>query len=90
MDALLLLAIEADKKKKPGYKCAMDGAAKDLQKAVAGIGQAVYSLRDDVAEVAEIATKAANKKAPKAPDYTMDVVRGDDGLIVRIDVKAVK
>jgi hypothetical protein len=93
MDALVLLAIEADKKKKPEKACAMESHASDMQKAIAGIGQAVYGLRDDVAVVAGLASKAANKKAPAkpvAPDYTMDVIRDRDGYISRIDVKAVK
>jgi len=47
MDALVLLAIEADKKKKPEKACAMESHASDMQKAIAGIGQAVYGLRDD-------------------------------------------
>jgi hypothetical protein len=90
MDTLLLLAIEADKKKKPERKCAMEKHGEDMQKAIAGIGKAVYGLRDDVAEVATLASKAANKKqtVAKPSDYVMDVVRGDDGLIIRVDVRA--
>jgi hypothetical protein len=93
MDAMLLLAIEADKKKKPEHKCAMEKHGEDMQKAIAGIGKAVYALRDDVAEVAGIATKAANKKAPTAAkpvDYSMEVVRDADGFIQRVDVKVIK
>ena len=97
MDALLLLAIEADKPKP--QPCKMAGMADDLQQAVANIGQTLYGLKNDVKaatdaanSAAEMAEKAANKKPPKAPkptDYVMDVVRDDDGLIMRIDVKAV-
>lgn len=97
MDGLLLLAIEADKPKP--QPCKMAGMAGDLQTAVANIGQAIYGLKDEVKQVqetalmaAELAAKAANKKPPRAQkpsDYVMDVVRDDDGLIMRIDVKAV-
>jgi outer membrane murein-binding lipoprotein Lpp len=93
MNELLLIAIEADKqRKKPEHKCAMDSTASDLQKAVAGIGQAVYALREDVNAAKDAAEKAANKRMPKPEkpkDYVMDVVRDDKGLIARIDVKAV-
>ena len=95
MDALLLLAIEADKeaKRKPEPVCKMADSVGDVQKAVRNIVQSVHTLSGDVAKVAEIATEArdAAKKAAsrKAPDYVMDIVRGIDDRITRIDVKAI-
>jgi len=98
MDALLLLAIEADKeaKRKSEPVCKMADSVGDVQKAVRNIVQSVHTLSGDVAKVAEIATeakdaatKAANKKQPKQKDYVMEVVRDDKDKITRIDVRAV-
>jgi len=96
MDELLIIAIEADKKKP--HNCAMKSVVGDLQTAVTNIGSTLYGMRGDVKKAidaaesaAASAEKAASKKTPtqKKSDYVMDVVRGDDGLITRVDVRAV-
>jgi len=63
---------------------------------VLNIAQSLNGLKRDVITVAEVAsdardaaTKAANKKAPKAKDYVMEVVRDEKDKITRIDVRAV-
>ena len=95
MDALLLLAIEADKesKRKREPVCKMADSVGDVQKAVLNIAIGIGELSGEVAAIASIAVDArdAAKKAAsrKAPDYVMDIVRGIDDRITRIDVKAI-
>jgi len=98
MDALLLLAVEADKeaRRKSEPVCKMAGAVDDVQKAVVNIAQSVGVIQRELSSVAGVADeardyarKAANKKPQKASDYVMEVERGEDGKISRIDVRAV-
>lgn len=96
MDALLILAIEAEKEAKRQKTaepvCKMASSVDDVQKAVLNIAIGLGKLSSEVAEVAEIAKVAANKKMPKPAkpsDYVMDVVRDDKDKITRIDVRVV-
>jgi len=98
MDALLLIAIEADREaqKKREPVCKMASSVDDVQKAITNIAQSLNGLKRDINTVGEVASdardaanKAASKKAPKAKDYVMDVVRDDKDKITRIDVRAV-
>jgi len=101
MDALLLIAIEADREARRKLEpvepvCKMAGSVDDITKVVANIAQSVSSLKRDILTVGEVASdardaanKAAAKKAPKAKDYVMEVVRDEKEKITRIDVRAV-
>jgi len=65
-----------------------------LQEGINTATGAALLAAENAKEAAEMAQKAANKKPPKMPepkkqDYVMDVVRDDDGLIMRVDVRSV-
>jgi len=86
MDALVLLAIEADKPKKkaaqlPAFHCDAKAANSDILSAIGEITYCVEKVAKDVRKVTQ--------SIQKPTDYRMDVIRDEEGTIYQIDVKRV-
>jgi len=84
MDALVLLAIEADKpkKKEPVMKCGADMAKSDIIQAIGELAYCVDKVERQVSKV--------KQSIQKPTDYRMDVIRDEEGTIYQIDVKRVR
>lgn len=86
-DALLILAIEADKPKPakkaaPAFVCNAENANRDIMNAIGEIAYCVDKVESEV--------KKVKQSIQKPTDYRMDVIRDEDGTIYQIDVKRVK
>jgi hypothetical protein len=93
---------EDEKKRQAAHVCKADKPLEEIRDTMESVQKSIAKLADDIAGVGDIALEAcktavlvakeAKQKTlpePKPVDYVMDVVRGKDDRITRIDVKAI-